>query len=70
MDETYLKIKGVCITCIVLVDKHVDTMDFYLSGTRDEFSSRGICLHGFSETTLINQSDTNVLALFNFNFVI
>ncbi|KGK68152.1 transposase [Vibrio vulnificus] len=72
MDENYVKIKGVWHYLYRAVDKVGDTIDFYLSETRDEaaataFLEKSIAQHGLPEKVVIDKSGANAAALIGLN---
>ncbi|HFQ5065491.1 TPA: IS6 family transposase [Vibrio vulnificus] len=72
MDETYLKIKDIWCYLYRAVDKVGNTIDFYLSETRDEaaaqaFLDKAIGKHGLPDKVVIDKSSANAAALFGLN---
>jgi putative transposase len=72
MDETYIKIKGKWHYLYRAVDKAGQTIDFYLSETRDKkaakaFFSKAIRDNGMPEKVTIDKSSSNLSALKTLN---
>lgn len=72
MDETYVKIKGIWYYLYRAVDKGGNTIDFYLSETRNEsaaqaFLDKAIGQHELPKKVVIDKSGANAAALFGLN---
>ena len=50
MDETYVRIAGRWVYLFRAVDSHGDTVDFYLSETRDREAAKAVSPEGFIES--------------------
>ena len=75
MDETYIKVKGKWCYFYRAIDKHGDTLDFWLSETRDEaaatqFFKRTIENNGLPEKVVIDKSGANLAGLKNMNLLL
>ena len=75
MDETYIKVKGTWCYLYRAVDKHGDTLDFWLSEKRDEaaatqFFKRTIENNGLPEKVVIDKSGANLAGLENMNILL
>lgn len=75
MDETDIKVKGNWTYLYRAVDKHSKTLDFMLSGHRDEdaasaFFARTINNNGWPEKVVINNSSANLAGLQNMNWLL
>jgi putative transposase len=72
MDETYMKIRDRRRYLYQAVDRHGDTVDFLLTGRRDEaaarrFLERAIDRHGGPETITIDKSGANTAAISSYS---
>ena len=68
MDETYIKVKGEWVYYYRAVDKEGQTIDFFLSRTRDTnaakaFFEKAIGSSGYPEKVKIDKSDANLAGL-------
>jgi transposase-like protein len=72
MDETYIKVRGRWRYLYRAVDRDGDTVDFLLTGPRDEaaarrFLERAIDRHGEPEKITIDKSGANTAAISSYN---
>ena len=72
MDETYIRVKGKWCYLYRAVDKHSQTIDFLLTGQRDQeaalrFLTKAIRRHGVPEKITIDGSDANEAAIKRYN---
>jgi len=72
MDETYIRVKGKWCYLYRAVDKHGQTIDFLLTGQRDQeaalrFLTKAIRRHGVPEKITIDGSDANEAAIKRYN---
>ena len=72
MDETYIRVKGKWCYLYWAVDKHGQTIDFLLTGQRDQeaalrFLTKAIRRHGVPEKITIDGSDANEAAIKRYN---
>ena len=72
MDETYIKVKGQWRYLYRAVDKHGQTIDFFLTEQRDEaaalrFLKKAMRRHGVPETITIDGSEANATAIRSYN---
>jgi len=72
MDETYIRVKGQWRYLYRAVDKTGQTIDFWLTGQRDEraatrFLIKAIRRHGVPETITIDGSEANAAAIRGYN---
>ena len=72
MDETYIRVKGKRCYLYWAVDKHGQTIDFLLTGQRDQeaalrFLTKAIRRHGVPEKMTIDGSDANEAAIKRYN---
>ena len=72
MDETYIRVKGKWCYLYRAVDKHGQTIDFLLTGQRDQeaalrFLTKAIRRHGVPEKMTIDGSDANEAAIKRYN---
>jgi putative transposase len=72
MDETYIKVRGRWRYLYRAVDRDGDTVDFLLTGHRDEaaarrFLERAIDRHGEPKTITIDKSGANTAAIGSYN---
>jgi putative transposase len=72
MDETYILVKGKWCYLYRAVDKHRQTIDFLLTGQRDQeaalrFLTKAIRRHGVPEKITIDGSDANEAAIKRYN---
>ena len=72
MDETYIRVKGKWCYLYRAVDKHGQTIDFLLTGQRDQeaalrFLTKAIRRHGVPEKINIDGSDANEAAIKRYN---
>ncbi|MDD2660875.1 MAG: IS6 family transposase [Methylococcales bacterium] len=75
MDETYVKVKGQWTYLYRAVDKSGNTIDFMLSGRRDEaaataFFKQAIDANGFPSKVVMDKSGANYAGLGNINLLL